>query len=47
MCDVACCQDGVGVKIAKKIDEYLETGKLVKIEKVVIVINSNNNEDYL
>lgn len=25
---------GVGVKIAKKIDEYLETGKLRKLENV-------------
>lgn len=28
-------QDGVGEKIAKKIDEFLETGKLQKLEKVI------------
>ena len=27
-------QDGVGEKIAKKIDEILTTGKLAKLEKV-------------
>ena len=29
-----CVQDGVGEKIAKKIDEILATGKLDKLEKV-------------
>lgn len=27
-------QDGVGAKIAEKIDEFLQTGKLRKLEKV-------------
>lgn len=27
-------QDGVGDKIAKKIDEFLQTGKLEKLEKI-------------
>lgn len=27
-------QDGVGAKIADKIDEFLSTGKLQKLEKV-------------
>lgn len=30
-------QDGVGEKIAKKIDEILATGKLNKLEKVLII----------
>jgi len=29
---------GIGVKIAKKIDEFLETGKLQKLEDVCIVL---------
>lgn len=28
-------QDGVGAKIAEKIDEFLTTGKLRKLEKVL------------
>lgn len=28
-------QDGVGAKIAEKIDEFLATGKLRKLEKVI------------
>lgn len=27
-------QDGVGAKIAEKIDEYLKTGKLKKLDKI-------------
>lgn len=27
-------QDGVGAKIAKKLDEFIGTGKLEKLEKV-------------
>ena len=30
-----CLQDGIGEKIAKKIDEVLATGKLQKLEKVI------------
>lgn len=29
-------QDGVGAKIAEKIDEFLQTGKLRKLEKVSV-----------
>lgn len=31
-------QDGVGAKIAEKIDEFLQTGKLRKLEKVSLVL---------
>lgn len=31
-------QDGVGEKIAKKIDEILATGKLNKLEKVRVMM---------
>ena len=34
-------QDGVGAKIAEKIDEFLQTGKLRKLEKVSIVASEN------
>ena len=30
-------QPGVGEKIGKKIDEFIATGKLEKLEKVIIV----------
>lgn len=33
--NLLCLQDGVGAKIAEKIDEYLTTGKLRKLEKVL------------
>ncbi len=33
-CALCPVQDGVGVKIAGKIDEYLRTGTLKKLEKV-------------
>ena len=31
---ISLLQDGVGAKIAEKIDEFLSTGKLRKLEKV-------------
>lgn len=31
--------DGIGDKIAKKIDEFLETGKLRKLDNVYVKIN--------
>ena len=34
----ASVQDGVGEKIAKKIDEILATGKLNKLEKVLYTV---------
>ncbi len=33
-------QDGVGAKIAEKIDEFLTTGKLRKLEKVRVHRNA-------
>lgn len=32
-------QDGVGAKIAEKIDEFLQTGKLRKLEKVSVGVH--------
>ena len=32
-------QEGVGDKIAKKIDEFIKTGKLEKLEKVVTLLS--------
>ncbi len=32
-------QDGVGAKIAEKIDEFLTTGKLRKLEKVWFIVD--------
>jgi DNA polymerase/3'-5' exonuclease PolX len=29
---------GIGIKIAKKLDEFLQTGKLQKLEDVLILI---------
>lgn len=31
-------QDGIGDKIGKKIDEFIRTGKLEKLEKVVMFV---------
>ena len=35
-CKFLSLQNGVGEKIAKKIDELLNTGKLEKLEKVCV-----------
>ena len=32
---VFCQKDGIGEKIAKKIDEFIDTGSLKKLEKVI------------
>lgn len=37
---------GIGEKIAKKIDEFLSTGKLQKLEAVLILIYLFNNKMY-
>lgn len=39
MC-LSLLQDGVGAKIAEKIDEFLSTGKLRKLEKVRKCLNN-------
>ena len=31
------CQPGIGDKIGKKIDEFIKTGKLEKLEKVIMI----------